>query len=127
MYPQTITSRRRYFCPPIKPPKPCAPGGVRRPEELRLAQLPLLVLAQPPQRRLDSTDAAVGAGRGGADSALGTVRGALEAAEALEAVLGVSGYPRLHALEATVDVLLARVQELSAGMYTHAHRYLPSR
>jgi hypothetical protein len=33
----------------------------------------------------------------------------------------------LHALEATVDVLLARVQELSAGMYTHAHRYLPSR
>ena len=34
---------------------------------------------------------------------------------------------RLHAFEATVDVLLARAQELSAGVDTHAHRYVPSR
>jgi hypothetical protein len=88
---------------------------------------PFFRKTEKPQRRLDSTDAAVGAGRGGADSAPGTVRGALEAAEALEAVLGGSGDPRLQALEATVDVLLARAQELSAGIHTHAHRYVTSR
>ena len=34
--------------------------------------------------------------------------------------------PGVHALEAAVDRLLAHAHALSPGVYTHAHRYVPS-
>ena len=56
-----------------------------------------------------------------------TVQGAQQAAEALQASFdGGAPAPGVHALEAAVDRLLAQAHALSPGVYTHAHRYVPS-
>ena len=62
-----------------------------------------------------------------ADTTLGEIREARDAAELLGAVLEqrVPG-AGIHALEGAVAKLLTRAHALSAGFYTHAHRYVPS-
>jgi hypothetical protein len=65
--------------------------------------------------------------RGDEERERGTVQGAQQAAEALQAVFDKAApAPGVHALEAAVDRLLVRAHALSPGFYTHAHRYVPS-
>jgi hypothetical protein len=72
-----------------------------------------------------------------ADTTLGEIREARDAAELLGAVLdddpskegsSLQRVPGagIHALEGAVAKLLTRAHALSAGFYTHAHRYVPS-
>ncbi len=55
------------------------------------------------------------------------MQGAQQAGEALQAGFdGGAPAPGGHALEAAVDRMQARAHALIPGVYTHAHRYVPS-